>query len=84
MKQLGFYMGCLGKATLILPSRKYCSSSVPSMLSGFPSKPMILLTIKAIEGPILPKGADAELRRNVERLFCRGAFQRRHAQLRYR
>ena len=84
MKQLGFYMGCLGKATSILPSRKYCSTSVPSMLSGFPSKPVILLTIKAIEGPVLPKGADAELTRNVEKLFCRGAFQRRHAQLRYR
>jgi hypothetical protein len=68
VKQLGFYMGCLGKATSILPSRKYCSTSVLSMLSGFPSKPVILLTIKAIEGPCPPKRG----RRRIE-TQCREA-----------
>lgn len=31
----------------------------------------------AIDGPVLPFGADKQRFRNVERLFCKGLFQRR-------
>ena len=33
--------------------------------------------IVAIDGPVIPEGQDIRQRRNVERLFCRGLFQRR-------